>query len=215
MDEGHRRRYDLAIFDFDGTLADSFPWLLTVFNQVATRYHFRLVETHEVETLRGYDNRRLQAYLGVPWWKLPLIAAHARRLAAAATHDIPLFPEAGEMLRHLSARGVMLAIVTSNGEATVRRVLGPGTAELVAHFESDISLFGKRRRIQRAVARSGVPRDRAIYIGDETRDIDAAREAGVAAGAVTWGFATRAALEARSPTEVFTSMDELAARLAP
>ncbi len=48
-------KYKLAIFDFDGTLADSFPWFLSVFNTVADRYRFKRVEQHEGPALRGYN----------------------------------------------------------------------------------------------------------------------------------------------------------------
>ena len=49
------RPYGLVVFDFDGTLADSFPWFCGVLNEVAARYRFRQVGTEEIETLRGMD----------------------------------------------------------------------------------------------------------------------------------------------------------------
>jgi len=44
--------YRPAIFDFDGTLADSFPFFLSVFNQIADQYGFRLIDTTQGERLR-------------------------------------------------------------------------------------------------------------------------------------------------------------------
>ena len=43
-------KYKLAIFDFDGTLADSFPWFLGIINDVADKYRFRQIEDYEVES---------------------------------------------------------------------------------------------------------------------------------------------------------------------
>ena len=74
--------YKLVIFDFDGTLADSAGWLFGVLNQVADRYGFRRTSEAEIAMLRGRDNREIVRYLGVPAWKLPLIAAHMRRRVA-------------------------------------------------------------------------------------------------------------------------------------
>src|SRR4051812_41545066 len=106
-------KYKLIIFDFDGTLADTFPWFLQVANTVADRYRFKRIEAHEVETLRGYDGRRMIEHLGIPWWKLPLIANHMRRLPASAGDHVVLFEGTDRLLRQLSQRGVKLAIVTS------------------------------------------------------------------------------------------------------
>ncbi len=61
-------RYDLVIFDFDGTLADSAEWTLGILNQVAERYGFRQVSEAETAMLRGWDNRAVIRYLGVPAW---------------------------------------------------------------------------------------------------------------------------------------------------
>ena len=45
--------YTLVIFDFDGTLADSFPWFVKVFDTLAERYHFRRIMEQKGATLRG------------------------------------------------------------------------------------------------------------------------------------------------------------------
>ena len=54
-----------------------------------------------------------------------------------------------------------------------------------------------------------------IAIGDEVRDIEAARAAGIACAAVTWGYAAASALVAMKPELVFESMNDIAARLTP
>ena len=60
------RRYDLVVFDFDGTLADSFPWFCSVLNGVADRYRFRRVEDGEIDTLRGMGASAIVRHLGIP-----------------------------------------------------------------------------------------------------------------------------------------------------
>jgi phosphoglycolate phosphatase len=206
--------YALAIFDLDGTLADSFPWFQRVFNDVADRYGFRRVAAHEVEGLRGKGPRELLAHLDVPVWKLPLIAAHMRRLKSRHLHDIPLFPGAREMLQDLAGAGVRLALVSSDHEANVRSQLGSDTAALFTQFACGASLFGKAAKFRQVVRRSGVAPARTIAIGDELRDIEAARAAGIACGAVAWGYADVAALRAQQPDRMFATMAEISAQLA-
>ena len=202
--------YRLVIFDFDGTLADSARWVLSALDEVAVTYRFRRINAAEAAMLRGYDNRAIIRYLGVPFWKLPAIARHMRARMAAEAGGIHLFPGAGEVLRTLSAEGVTLAIVTSNAEVTVRRILGPELSSLVVRFECGASLFGKVRRFRRVLRELGVAPGEAIGIGDEGRDIEAARAAGIDAGAVTWGYATATLLATRHPTVTFGRMEELA-----
>jgi phosphoglycolate phosphatase len=151
--------YKLAIFDFDGTLADSAGWLFGVLNQVADRYGFRRVGEAEIAMLRGRDNREIVRYLGVPAWKLPLIAAHMRRRVARDAAAIPLFEGTPRLLRTLEERGVATAVVSSNSEANVRRILGPECAPLIGCYECGASLFGKAARFRRVLERTKTLKD--------------------------------------------------------
>jgi len=208
-----KARYALAIFDLDGTLADSFPWFQRVFNGVADRYGFRRVAEHEVAALRGKGPRELLTHLDVPVWKLPLIAAHMRRLKSRHLDDIPLFFGAHEMLQSLAGAGVRLALVSSDHEANVRHQLGAETAALFAHYACGASLFGKTAKFRQVLKRSRVAPAQTIAIGDELRDIEAARAAGIACGAVAWGYADAAALRAQRPDRMFATMEEISAQL--
>jgi phosphoglycolate phosphatase len=202
-------KYELVIFAFDGTLADTFPWFLQVVNTLADAHKFKRVEAHEVETLRGYDARMVIRLLGIPWWKMPLVANHLRKLAAASGDHIALFEGTDRLLHRLSQHGITLAIVTSNSDATVRRALGPETARLIQYYACGVSTFGKPSRFRKIVKASGVSRCKTLVVGDELRDLEAAARAGIPFGAVGWGFTHIEALKAHAPAEVFVHMDDL------
>jgi len=204
--------YSLAIFDLDGTLADSFPWFRRHVNDVADRFKFRRVADDDIETLRHAGSREILAHLEVSRWKLPRIARYMRRLKAEQIAEIALFEGAEMMLRALAENGVRLALVSSDSEANARRLLGE-TAALFSHFDCAASIFGKAAKFRRALRRTGISAARTIAIGDEVRDIEAAHAAGVACGAVTWGFAARQALQARRPDLMFDQMDDIARSL--
>jgi phosphoglycolate phosphatase len=201
--------YSLAIFDLDGTLVDSFPWFLRTINDVADRFGFRRVAEEDVEGLRHASTREILARLEVPLWKLPAIARHARRLKAEAAAEISLFAGVEAMLRTLAEGGVQLALVTSDSEANAREKLGEAAA-LFAHFDCAASLFGKAAKFRRVIRRAGIEPGKVIAIGDEVRDIEAARAVGIACGAVCWGYAAPAALRAHGPDHVFERVDEIA-----
>jgi len=206
--------YDLAIFDLDGTLLDSFPWFLDIVNAVADRHRFRRIEPDQVETLRGKDTREIIKFLGVSAWRIPAIARDMQRLKAMHLNDIALFPGVDAMLRALQARGVTLAMVSSDNEPNVRRALGSANAALISHYACGASLFGKAAKFKQVIKACGAPAARTICIGDEVRDVDAALKAGLAFGAVTWGYATEAALRAQAPAMVFSKMDDIVAAVA-
>lgn len=205
--------YKLAIFDFDGTLADSMAWTQSVMNHVADRYGFKRLTDEEFAMLRGWDSRAVIRYLGVPLWKFPAIANYVRKMVRRDAERIPLFAGAAELLHKLHGEGVTLAIVSSNAEDNIKRILRPECARLIRYYECGASIFGKGAKLRRVVRRSGVPREEVICIGDETRDIEAAASAGLAAGAVAWGYATPERLRAHQPALVFESMDDIVAAL--
>jgi phosphoglycolate phosphatase len=206
-------RFRLVIFDFDGTLADSFPFFLESFGLLAGRHGFACLPAEELEALRGHDAQEMLRKIGLPAWKLPRVARDFRSLMAQHAARIRLFDGMPELLQRLSGRGVKLAVLSSNSRANVEAVLGPAHAGLIDHYACGASLFGKRRKLRTLLAKSGVPPQRALCIGDEIRDIEAAQAEQVAAGAVAWGYTRPEALAARGPQALFSSVEELAAFL--
>lgn len=208
-------RYDLVLLDFDGTLADSRAWFTAALDQAAARFGFRQVGEAELEALRTATTREIVRRLGIPAWKLPFIARHMRALAARDAARIRLFPGVPDTLHGLKRQGMRLAIVSSNGEAHVRGTLGPDLAADISFYSCSASLFGKAAKLRRVLKRSRVVPTRAIFVGDETRDIEAARAAGIHSGAVLWGYAAPAALQRMRPTLTFREMSELARLASP
>jgi phosphoglycolate phosphatase len=208
-------RYRLAIFDLDGTLADSLPWFRGHVNDVADKFGFRRVAEEDIGPLRRAPPREILERLAVPLWKVPRIARHMRRLKTAHLDTIPLFPGVEAMLRTLRDGGVRLALVSSDSEANARAQLGADNAGLISEFACGAALFGKAAKFRRVAKRAGVAPASAIAIGDEVRDIEAARAAGMACGTVTWGYAAPETLRALRPDLLFERMEDIAAALLP
>jgi phosphoglycolate phosphatase len=204
----------LVIFDFDGTLADSFPWFLSVFDNVAEKYGFKRLDLNNIEALRGLDARQIMSQFQVPLWKIPSIAQHLHMLMERDAGSVNLFPGISDALRKLAEQGVILALVTSNSYVNALRVLGPDNAARFSHFECGASIFGKASRLRNVLSATKVSPDQAILIGDEIRDARAAAHASIAFGAVSWGFNRLDALIANGASETFESVEELVPKLS-
>jgi phosphoglycolate phosphatase len=206
-------RYRLAIFDFDGTLADSLPWFRASFQDMITRFDLAPVRDDEVEGLRGMSAREIMARLNVSMWQLPAIVSDMRKRKLAAASEISLFTGIPAMLDELRREGIRTAIVSSDSEASVRQVLG-ADASLINRFDCGAAMFGKHWKFRRVARKLGTKPSETICIGDELRDIDAAKAAGMDSGAVTWGYALPGALQAAAPTYLFSSIEEMMQRLS-
>ena len=201
-------RYPLVIFDFDGTLANSFPFFLQAQRQIAQRHGFEAIAAERVDDMRRLGTREILREVKCPPWKLPLVAADFIRAMQAAP-PVPLFPGVAEALSRLRAEGVRLAILTSNSVENVRRVLGADLADAIELFDGGAHMLGKHRRLARMLDKARMPAAQAIYIGDQLADHEAARRAGMAFGAVGWGYAHADVLRAGQPEEFFEDVPDL------
>jgi phosphoglycolate phosphatase len=201
--------YSLAIFDLDGTLVDSFPWFKRTINDVADRFHFRRVTEDELEGIRAASTHEILAHLQLPVWKVPAVARYMRKLKAEQSANTPLFPGVTDMLGALHKRGIKLALVTSDSRPNAERKLGESSA-LISYYDCAASLFGKPARFRRVIRRSSIDPAEIIAIGDEVRDVEAARSVGISCGSVAWGYAAPQALRAMKPDFMFERMEDIA-----
>lgn len=208
-----RLKYRLAMFDFDGTLADSFPFFQSVYNGLADQHGLRRIDGGQVAQLRAMGTREIMRHIGMPAWKMPVVANSFIGKMSENASGIALFDGVADALRTLAGAGVVLAVVSSNSESNVRRVLGPELSGLFSRFECGMSVFGKASRIRKVLKLSQVGAAEALYVGDQGTDADASARAGVPFGAVAWGYAPAETLRAHGPAEEFASISALLAVL--
>jgi phosphoglycolate phosphatase len=198
----------VVIFDFDGTLADTWPWFANELVQGAKHLRCRPVTRDEVEQFRSLRTREILKALEVPWWRIPLIAGHMRRRAEESADLLSLFDGVPDMIVALHRSGVRLAIASSNSERTIRQVLGDDLAGTVQHYACNAAVFGKAAVFKRIMRRFQASPANTVAIGDETRDLEAADKAGISGIGVGWGYADVQLLQF-STHRIVTTVDEL------
>ncbi len=82
---GMDAQIDLVIFDFDGTLADSTAWAIRAVRPLAERFKFKAVTEDESRhaARAAFQPRDHRLSSGLPLWKVPLVAAHGKKMMAA------------------------------------------------------------------------------------------------------------------------------------
>lgn len=202
-------KYRLVIFDFDGTLADTVPWMISVADELADRHHFPRLSESDLEMLRGPQESSIPRLLKIPRWKLPLIVRDGRRMMTAKLGEIRLFPGVATLMQRLVSQGVRIAMVSSNSESNIRHLLGPEIAGLMTAYECGASFFGKSRKLRRVIKKTGLAPHEILSVGDEMRDLAATLDVGLTFAGVSWGLSHGAALKSGGASIIFNSMEEI------
>lgn len=204
-------RYQLVIFDFDGTLADTYPWFMSIFDEFAIRYKLPRLEQSALDALRKFDIKYITKKYRIPFWKMTRMGTHLKKRMASEIEQIQLVDGMQGVIDELHDRGVRMAVVSSNAEGNVRQVLGEHNAPYFEVFECGVKLGGKKVKFEKILRRTGVAPDRTLSLGDELRDLKASRQAGIGFGAVAWGYADAETLQSHLPDALFEHPDEIIA----
>lgn len=202
-----------AIFDFDGTIADTFDRVVTILNGMSGEFGYRAAAPHEVDELRGMPPRDVAKHLGVRWHMLPAIVTRARNELTRGMANIQPFEGIPAVLAELRSRGVLVGMLTSNNRKNVELFLAQHPLEF-DFVSTGSGLWSKHRRLAKLLKQHNLARDQTAYIGDEVRDIEAARALGIRAVAVGWGYTKPELLATQKPDALVRDVPDLVETLS-
>jgi len=188
----------IFIFDFDGTIAQTMDLIGQVINQLADELGFKKIEKGDIKELRNKGPRQLLNHFGIPLAKIPLLVKRARKEFANRLDGAKPVPGIRQALVTLKNEGKKLGILTSNSEKNVSRFLKRNGLDFF-DFIYSASVFGKDKTIKKCLKEQNLTPDSVVYIGDELRDIEAAKKVGIKIIAVSWGFNSKKALKRGKP----------------
>lgn len=206
----------MVLFDLDGTLVDTVELI------VASMQHtWRAVLGEELDAglAKSWIGRSMTSMLE-PFGETQ--AAEMLRVYLEFNHrELPLmqrnYPGVAGLLRELRDAGVVAGVVTSKRRAASQQSLDvaglDGLIDLVATLEDTEIHKPDPAPLLFALDKLGCRSDGAVYVGDAIVDVRAARAAGMASIAVTWGAGQQSALASERPDLLVTSADELRAAL--
>ena len=204
----------LIVFDFDGTLADTLDALLRIVNRLAPEFKYQQISTEQVDSFKYLSPWEVIKLSKVSLWKLPFLLKRVKAEFPLEVRNVRLFPGVIELLISLKSRGYRLGIVSSNSEANIRSLLNQNHLEDIFEFVTTASTFGKGKVIERMIKKYNCSKSNVIYIGDEIRDIQAARSIQIPIVAVGWGFNAPTTLIDKDPDFLITQPKGLLNALA-
>jgi phosphoglycolate phosphatase len=186
------------IFDFDGTLIDSYEAIAESLNHVRSSFSLPPLEMDEVKGMVGHGLETLiERALG--GGKIEEgVKLFRQRYATVCERKTAILPQVKETLDELDRRGYRMAIATNKPSYFARdilkalemehlfaEVLGPNDVERPKPDPEMLEII---------MMRIGLSPEEVAYVGDMLLDIEVARRAGVEAYAIPTGSATREAL---------------------
>lgn len=199
----------LVVFDFDGTIADSFDAALTVFKQLVPEQESLTDE--QIEVLRNKTYKEILDYFHISFFKVPSLVVKGRQILKKSIHKVHPFAGVDSALAQLKADGYTLCIISSNATPSIEKFLE--RHHLSKYFDGVqgfAGLLGKPKLIRALMKQRGFTQQETVYVGDEPRDVDAAKKAGVWSVAVSWGFSGEKILADHEPTFLVSEPKRLA-----
>lgn len=200
-----KNRFDLIIFDWDGTLVDSIDWIVHCIRQAAERYGCQVPEPQAVKDIIGLsiENAMEQLFPNVDADIRRQVAAHyGQTFFSKQISRDDLFPGVYDMLRQFRRDGYRLAVATGKKSSGLARAIeATGVADLFCTTRCSDQTASKPNplMIDEIVAELGVDKQRTLMVGDSVHDLRMALNAGVAAVGVSCGAHSATTLRQYNP----------------
>lgn len=197
------------IFDFDGTIADSFSLACNMLVEHAAYLGCKQLTPGELLELKNLHAREVLKYLHVPCWRVSSFVRKLKMMVNQRSDAIPIFPGWIKTLQALSLHH-QIGLISSNTYSVVEPILKKHQLlDLFDFIACDQSLFGKKRALNRVIKQKALNTMTTYYVGDEVRDIEAAHGAKIQAIAVSWGFNSIDRLKLANPDYLISHIEEL------
>jgi phosphoglycolate phosphatase len=201
------------IFDFDGTIADSFSVLIEVFGQLVKKAD--KIGVNEIEELRGMSASQIVKRLKIKRWQIPRLVIRGRRALGLQIDTIQLIKDLGPVIRSLHRQGYRMLILSTNSPLNIQRFLKNNDLDdCFANIYGNAGVLNKTSALKKLMAKERLAAGDCLYIGDEIRDITAASKAGLDYISVSWGYNNKQSLEAQNPMKLVDTPKQLAEAVA-
>ncbi len=197
------------IFDFDGTIADTFQLIVGISNRLSQEFHYHSIKPEEIDLLKDMTTEQVIRHLRVPMMKIPMIVAKAKVELQKELMQVEPIEGLQDILVRCREAGIELGILSSNSAGNIEKFLKRHRMDYFDFVVTTSRIWSKNHSLNGLLRDRGLRTEDVVYIGDEVRDIAAARKSGVKVAAVTWGYNSPAALKAIDPDYLIDHPEDL------
>jgi len=208
------RRYELIVFDWDGTLVDSTHAIVESIQHAARDLGLPVPEAAASRGIIGLElHRAIRTLFGdVSEQQVEQLAERYRYHYLVRDHAVPMFDGAADSLRQLRETGFMLGVATGKTRRGLERAFdNTGTRDhfLATRCADECHSKPHPQMLHEVMDELGVTPERALMIGDTQFDLQMARNAGMDSLAVTFGAQPLEALLPHGPLAHFDNFANL------
>ena len=179
------------IFDFDGTLADTLPFVEKKLFKMLKEEKIKITYKQMIEDFRSKQFSELMNLWKISWLKLPIILKKIKQSQIDLYDEIgniKIFPGVKKLLYKLKKKGFTLTILSSNLENNISKFLKINNLNIFEKIHAGSQILGKSKAINEFIKQNNFNKDEVLYIGDEIRDIEACKKSGIRIIGVGWGM---------------------------
>ncbi len=199
----------ILVFDFDGTMADTFAELTNIISMHGIEWGIPVITKTDYERFRNTKSQAVLKSLGIPIYKVPGLVFKIRTQLHQSLSKIKAIDGITETLEQLKNNRYKLGILTSNSKENVQSFLISKNIKVFDFIYTSSNLWGKDKALLKMLKELKLTPHEVLYIGDETRDIEAAKKVRIKVCAVTWGFQSQDILVTLKPNFIVNKPEQL------
>jgi len=200
----------VIIFDFDGVIIDSLGIVVSISKKIA-----KISLSRDDRELGKKDSdyfRSLSSdefYFKMPKWKMLVIVIYVRMKMARLIRNIRPIKGIKEEIEKLKKEKYTLGILSSNSRSNIKKFLSYNNIDCFDFVYSGSVFLKKDRKLKKIIKKHNFKNDEMVFIGDETRDIQAAKINGVKNISVSWGYTAEDVLKKYNPDYIISRPEQL------
>jgi len=199
----------VLIFDFDGTIADTHQYICGISNKLCKEFHYKMIDFDRLDEIKKLTAQEMIKYLKVPILKIPAIISRSKKEFHNGLQNLEPFKDLIEILNQLKDCASSIGILSSNSQDNVTQFLCNHKINIFDFIHTTPKVWSKNLSLKKLISKYNFNMEDVIYIGDETRDITAARKLGIRIASVTWGYNSKEVLKEHKPDYLFDQPKDL------
>ncbi|UYP05952.1 HAD-IA family hydrolase [Priestia megaterium] len=199
----------VILFNFNGTITNTKFLAIDMYNEIAGKQGYKKISEEDVSYLSALSIRNRCKVLNLPLYKMPLVGIAIKRRSQQYIPNLKPVSGMTETLRLLKQEGYKIGFTTSNNQVVLNEFLINNSINIFDYSHFSFSPLSKSKDISSFLKKYDLKKENVVYVGDELRDIKAAKKNGLFCIAVSWGFDSVELLNTGRADKIITQPKEI------